>query len=565
MGIAVQAQLCITSQAHETSSPITLSEVDLFFEGGLRNVKIFHRSQKEADGATVNQRLSFFRITLDVASTTNESSPSPLLTPNVLSSAADLTFPPGVTKVFDLNILPRDAGEVLASRALLSVHEEMFDLDVNVQLREHAASGDWWTMSENGLKRQKLALEHPCSAQILPKPPKLQISLPNMRKAYYTDESIEIEVLVTNGEDDVADVRLFVELSHGERAPTLHWSSDQSQDDSDGHIDPSSASKLEDVPLGELPPSAAKTKSIKLQALPQMLECVLEVRAEYFLLSDPDTPVSKSIRGDINFIGPFEANYDFLPSIHPAPWPNFFQSEDLVDDDGTPQGLVQRWTLLTKIASFGIEPLVVKATTLEILGSKYGAVCSLMHPDGNDSGPVTIHPNELISRSFNMEVRKSSLEDHRSSIITFQLSITWYREVESDGSNATTTSLLVPSLAVPFGEPRVLASSQPSPATPSVINLIYMIENPSMHMLTFSLTMEASEEFAFSGPKAMTVHLVPLSRRAILYNLLPIKQGVWIRPSLKVLDVGFGKVLRIAAAEGCRADKKGITVWAEAE
>ena len=82
-----------------------------------------------------------------------------------------------------------------------------------------------------------------------------------------------------------------------------------------------------------------------------------------------------------------------------------------------------------------------------------------------------------------------------------------------------------------------------------------------MHFLTFELTMEASEEFGFSGPKLRILHLLPMSRQIIRYSLLPFVTGVWITPNLKVMDRYFNKTLKVQATEGLRMDKKGIVVW----
>ena len=78
--------------------------------------------------------------------------------------------------------------------------------------------------------------------------------------------------------------------------------------------------------------------------------------------------------------------------------------------------------------------------------------------------------------------------------------------------------------------------------------------------------MEASEEFAFSGAKFLMLQLVPFSRRSVRYGVLATGgEGRWIRPGLRVVDVGFGKVLKVGGAEGVRVDGngKGVEVWFE--
>ena len=84
-----------------------------------------------------------------------------------------------------------------------------------------------------------------------------------------------------------------------------------------------------------------------------------------------------------------------------------------------------------------------------------------------------------------------------------------------------------------------------------------------MHFLTFNISMESSEHFAFSGPKASAISLVPVSRYEVRYKILPNKKGQWVKVALSVVDAYFNQTLRVqAAGEGVKGDKKGgILVW----
>jgi hypothetical protein len=89
----------------------------------------------------------------------------------------------------------------------------------------------------------------------------------------------------------------------------------------------------------------------------------------------------------------------------------------------------------------------------------------------------------------------------------------------------------------------------------------YTLENPTMHFLTFELNMEASEEFGFSGAKTSVLHILPMSRQMVRFNLYPLVRGVWISPTLKVTDRYFNKNLKVQATEGLLMGKKGVIVW----
>jgi hypothetical protein len=86
--------------------------------------------------------------------------------------------------------------------------------------------------------------------------------------------------------------------------------------------------------------------------------------------------------------------------------------------------------------------------------------------------------------------------------------------------------------------------------------------------------MEATEEFAFSGPKYRTLSLAPLSRHKVEYRLAlqdqvedagaPVSadtaedgKGRWIWPSLQVIDSYYQKTLRVhPGSEGVKFDEK---------
>ncbi|KAL8955336.1 MAG: hypothetical protein Q9193_006772, partial [Seirophora villosa] len=77
---------------------------------------------------------------------------------------------------------------------------------------------------------------------------------------------------------------------------------------------------------------------------PQPTEAVLEIKALYHLIAEPDTPVTKLLVHEIVFDRPFEANFDFQPSIDPQPMPDYFHIAETKDPDNTAQGLRQLWT-----------------------------------------------------------------------------------------------------------------------------------------------------------------------------------------------------------------------------
>ena len=155
------------------------------------------------------------------------------------------------------------------------------------------------------------------------------------------------------------------------------------------------------------------------------------------------------------------------------------------------------------------------------------------------------------------------LEDRRPTYVDLQLNIKWRLEGLREPSIAT--KLPMPELVVQFGEPRVLALLNKEASMQDILHLDFIIENPSIYSLNFSVTMDTSDEFAFSGGKSSMLHLTPLSRQSIQYKLLPLVKGTWISPQLRVYDVQFHKTLRVLGTEGVRNDRKGIGVWVDVD
>lgn len=191
----------------------------------------------------------------------------------------------------------------------------------------------------------------------------------------------------------------------------------------------------------------------------------------------------------------------------------------------------------------------------------------------SESDDCVLAPESKFDRSFQLSTQKFSLDDRRPTVLELSLAIAWTR---GPGSPVCTTKLPVPRLNIPSSEPRVLCAASVSKEDASDILLEYHLENPSTHFLTFVVTMEANDDFAFSGPKQQTLSLAPFSRHQITFNVLvhggsddgkkSEGQGRWIWPVLQVVDSYFQKSLRVlAAGPGVRVDsQRGLGVWVPA-
>jgi hypothetical protein len=272
---------------------------------------------------------------------------------------------------------------------------------------------------------------------------------------------------------------------------------------------------------------------------------------------------------EVGVIRPFEANYDFIPRLDTDPWPSFFDAPPPDTESASAQGLRHQYSVAASICSFAREPVVIEAILLTATKIVGGAVCSTStgivrkQTEGSASKDdsaisVVMLPDHTEIFDFGLTAQKLTLGDRHTVGIDLALEIGWHRE----GSDKVNTTLLeVPRLVAPMAEPRVLLTTtdapSPAPDLPAR-QLNFTLENPSMHFLTFNVSMEASENFAFSGPKASALSLVPISRHTLTYRILPNKTDQWISVNLKVVDAYFGQTLSVLpGGEGVKVDKKG--------
>lgn len=547
-----RSQIVVTSMARPGSAPITLSSLYVQFKSGLSEIRLTHKAHE----GTVSD---FNECQLQESSAAPE---KPKWT-----GAADLTLEPGQTKVYSFPLIFREAGDVEATAYVFEIDTDRFSLvcsNTSLQTEPHSM---WWIKGKSGVRPRKVKQLSGITTHILPKPPKMEIRLPDIREQYFTDEPVTLAIEISNQEDEETEAVLEVRLL-GRSKDTLAYT----------WVDRPASSPMKELPpaldgstdvdlpghvIGRLPQGARTTEKIRFTAPEDPADYALEVKVIYHLLSDRETPISKIMIADLVFNSPFEASYDLNARVHSDPWPSYFllqEAESNHNPDTTDAfGIAQKWGLRAKVASFADEQLIVQNLAVQVHSIHGGATCDVVQEFSPSDTAMNIQ--ELHNWSFSLDIRKNNLEERRSTALDTSLNITWRRTSADPDADPITSSLPIPRIQIPSSEPRVLASCTPSSTVPDILHLDYTLENPTMHFLTFEFNMEASEEFGFSGPKLRVVHLLPVSRQTVRYNILPTVRGVWVSPGLKVLDRYFNKTLRVQATEGLRGEKGRVEVW----
>ncbi|KAL0941891.1 uncharacterized protein CTRU02_204654 [Colletotrichum truncatum] len=554
-GETCQAQLAIKSDAFPDAAAVALKGLRVNFEGSLKTITLDH----EADSNTVKSKgnVSLSDVALKETSRDGEEGEEGA---SVLSGSANLSVKPGSTNVYEMGIPLREPGEARASSVTLILETDAFSLNYTISFQDLGAADFWFSPS---LFRKRVVRQSAHVIHVQPRPPKMDIKLAQPLGQFYANEAMELLLDVVNAEDEEAVAKLEVHV-FGEQIPPfrVQVEDQETQSAESGQEE----AKLTGIPLGTLGTSQSTKVKISLDPVQVTTSYDVTLRVFYHLVSDPATLIMQILPVQLNVVNPFEANYDLIPRLHPDPWPSLFDHEGVQDpnvsDDAAihPRGISQKWCLVCHFASFATEDLEIVSMDAEVIACQNNARCTTVSRPGIPEGGLRMSPKSMQEAQFDLVAQKYSLDDRGPASLDVAFVLKW-RRASSPSSTVNTTTMLVPRYIVLGTEPRVLASYTLANPVTGLVNLDITIENPSSHFLTFGLNMEPSDEFAFSGAKQTTLHVLPVSRRSVTYRLLPLVRGVFIRPTLVVRDKYFQKVLRIIPTEGMKIDKDGLLVW----
>lgn len=562
-GQTCQAQLSITSNASPGSAPLVLESVLVHFDGSIKPILLKHNGDAESTSPD-RSPISWHFVSLEESRdeeayhALNEQGNSGAV--SQMHGASNLTLSPGRTTVFEMNIPLREPGEANASSVKFTVDNDAFTLTHTASV-QRAGSGHVWY---SGTSRRRMARTHPQSIRILPRPPKMEIREIDLLDQYYTNETIELTFEVANEEDADATAKIDITIL-GEEPPNFKLRS--SEGDESRALADGEESRLQGAPLGVVKASENSRITVILTAAERTTAYTMTLKVLYSLVNDPATTIIQSATYRIDVASPFEANYELLPRIHHEPWPSLFDYEGVLSPSqehaSQSRGLAQSWCLVTRYASFASENLNVLDLDVEVAPA-HGIQCQTSRRNAVPSDGLEVTPKTIEETQFDVTVLRASLDDRNPLGLDVSFVITWAR-TKGGTLSANRTLLAVPRLPIFNTEPRVLASVsylRPRQDEEVIVLLNITIENASNHFLTFGLTMDSSDEFAFSGAKQTTLNLLPVARRTMTYRLLPlVKAGSWLRPNLTVRDKYFQKVLRVVPTENMKTDKDGFLVW----
>ncbi|PNS19776.1 hypothetical protein CAC42_7743 [Sphaceloma murrayae] len=534
-----------------------------------------------------------------------------------LNAEADLALKTGQSKVVNSSILLREVGELTVAAIEVRATFAQYKFDYTYGMVNDFNTQHWALEGGKGLLPRSLDRDYSCSINVLPKPPRVQLLLGDLEEQYFTSEHVSLELQLVNEENQHVQGTLRFEVPDDILgAIELQW-----EDDTETDQDELSLYQTVD----SIASSTQRSYRFSFRAPAEPVTIPITVAIDYSISDDP-TPVTKSTTFNFKFIQPFATMYDLHPRLDQETWPSFFTLPANADGAAVTTGIRQKWSLSSRLISHALSPLYIEQVQLDLLQGSDNIACNILPPSNssrvlNPSAPSTYH--------LPLITHRHSFDDRRPSPLYLSLSVTWRRK---PSSAIITTTLPIPLLTIPPAEPRVLCTASPLPSPSSrpanaegeeqqeggageeqgqgqasteeenSRTLTYTIENPSMHFLTFTLAMEASDQFAFSGPKLRNVSLPPLSRMGLEWRVMVLStegseswdkdggsdpsasarlekggggggggggdkkggittRGKWIYPILKVTDSYFNKTLRVLdAGEGVKGDDRRVGV-----
>ena len=304
----------MSSCAHAGTVPIELAQIKVAFEGGLKNVDIHHRpvqsdAEERSPGLVHVQQVSLRDSSAEV-DTVPETSAS--TSSHTLSASADLTLAAGETKVISFWHLPRNDEDVQIRTVTAYIKEKDFDLELVITEDRQLHQSSFWVSKDSNVTKKPLKTERSSAVKILPKPPRLQIALPDILASYYVDEDAILDLEIINEEDEPAQGTLDVRIlgPPGMQAK-IAWTSESEGSNpleettleavsEDGH------KRLPTRQLAMMESSARQRHQLHIRAATEPAEYSLRIEACYSMLSDPETPIFKVFSADVVFIQKFE-------------------------------------------------------------------------------------------------------------------------------------------------------------------------------------------------------------------------------------------------------------------
>ncbi|QIX01556.1 hypothetical protein AMS68_007073 [Peltaster fructicola] len=506
-GGLIRCQLILQSRARAGTHPLSISSIEVSF-AGQQTIHI-RASDDVYEGDHIHEL-----TLLDSAGT------------------AALDISPGQLVVLNFTQTFTEAGPVYVQHICMRFqHPYVVTHTIDDATLLHAQAA--YTTHAGSIAAYDTRRENTTHLVVQPKPPKVDITFLNQHKQYYVGEALRLDVRLTNGEAQGVSGSVTSKVTQ--------------VDDYDVPSKLSGAPGSEETITG-LQPSAEHALVLAVDSVQLATQLTVTLTFSYTLDEATQNVLVQTLETTIPLMPLFEPKWTFGPLLHADIWPTYFDP-DKQESLEHPAGIPQRWKAAFSAKSLASNPIIVHRVAMHLKKESQDTAVNI-RPSAEHPREDLV-PDKLLTRGFELTTTKVSADDRRPFQFEPTCQVDWSHEHDE---TIHTSQMSVPRLTMPSSEPRVLCTVDQPKGLSTPAEVQYYLENLSTHFLTFALTMQASEDFAFMGAKYRTLSLAPLSRLCVPYKIVPHvvaeakAEGCWVWPNLQVVDSYYQKTLRIQPA-----------------
>ncbi|KAF7721040.1 hypothetical protein EC973_005523 [Apophysomyces ossiformis] len=446
------------------------------------------------------------------------------------TASTNLAISRNQTKVYQGTIMPNVCGDMKILGVCLDIVGSSWSVGLNYSFDSVADSKltsrrRWYEiMGDKEQQRPKLRFlegkgELTC-ARVIPCPPRIKLAI-NYNPPALLDEHFALKVTVASHESEPIDLTLSVHISNAEGKVTNDYVLFSDEDDV----------KLptRDFAVGLLKPQETRAQDIYLHANSIAGSRFIDVKARYsFAVSDVegDTEfMEKHEQIEIPFVAPFNASFE----LHP-------QSESTYQSLSPELSRVEKWLVVAAIQCCAESDLEIFDVQLKQDISTYPDVSLTPIAASNESAINNDHQRWKAGHIYNMnyllKVHIADVTELQPYIPMGSISIRWKRY--GDEGPMAMTELVLPKL--PFQQQHLIVNTDCSAEmyVGEPFTLTFTVYNPTVQLTEYSVAVEFSDAFVFSGYKQCRGRLFPLSRTSYHYTCYPLLAGKVQLPRLKL-------------------------------
>ncbi|ODQ67035.1 hypothetical protein NADFUDRAFT_49483 [Nadsonia fulvescens var. elongata DSM 6958] len=622
VGTGVSSQLLVEPNFSSHLRDLTLSSIEVIYDEGFAPIKILHDESLPCTNFNdLEGHLKLQKCGEDDSS--------------VYLSSANLKFENKQSnglKAFQLKQTTKIIGESSCQKIIFTFKFGRKDIVMSLRVPKFNPGGVFdWAMPLsasinsqcNHLVIKQIRSFNSAGMKVLPRPARIKTTL-QIPPSVCSGETIIAQATIENGEDGAISLKVGAKLKRsdtGEEIP-FSWCL------SNSHILEVESFEAKSTNIFDfkviVPPIAESTNSSASDANSEGMSpsssliipsIAFEFLSKYYLESDNETAITDGMSVTIPIVKPFEVSLLVEPRANKKSWPSTFISTQDTNHCHTPL-ILRRWMLEARISFVGSSDIKIIEETLH-LDEIEDARCWFVDMDNESREAISsdqnrvktmteIANNALLrndgkyrSKEYLFDTSRAKNTDSRSVPIEARYSVRWCRKAPENKADSIINEFAAPILRLnlPLIEPRVICFSdndlrtgsdfaklsiqnQENGQNQNIHNLLgsvkpltYYIENPTHHILTFSVTMIPSEYFAFQGPQQTSIRLLPFTRFELKYDVYllldPVerkngpqldRKSTWYRlPHLRVYDTFYQKTLSLLSADRTlRSDKKNL-------